>query len=202
LSTKVPEGFAWKIDNAIINGTGALQPLGVLESPALITIDEEEDQEADTIVFMNIVKMWAALYGRGQNKAIWVVSPSVATQLMTMQFPGTGTAVPVYIPPSGLPDSPYAKLLGRPVITTEAANTLGDTGDIILMDPTKYMTVTKTAGMRTDVSMHLFFEYDALAFRFLLRVGGKPWWSAPILGKDGTTKYSAFVTLPDREGSA
>jgi HK97 family phage major capsid protein len=202
LSAKVPEAIGFKIDDAIINGTGTGQPLGVLASPALLTIAEETSQEADTIVFMNIVKMWAAMYGRGQNRAIWVTSPSVATQLMTMAFPGAGTAVPVYLPPNGLADSPYAKLLGRPIVVSEAAATLGDQGDIILMDPTQYMTVTKSIGLRADVSMHLFFDYDVTAYRFILRVGGKPWWSGPILGKDGVREYSAFVALAEREGPA
>ncbi|MDR1658886.1 MAG: phage major capsid protein [Desulfovibrio sp.] len=200
LSSKVSEDIGFKIDNAIINGTGTGMPLGVLASPALLTVDGEDDQEADTIIFMNIVKMWAALYGRGQNKAIWIVSPSVATQLMTMSFPGSGTAVPVYLPPGGLADSPYAKLLGRPIVATEAAAALGSPGDIILMDPTKYMTVTKSTGLRAEVSMHLFFDYDVTAFRFVMRIGGKPWWSAPITGRDGVTKYSAFVALAEREG--
>jgi HK97 family phage major capsid protein len=201
LQTKVPENMGFKLDDAVLNGTGTSQPLGILNSPALVTVDEATGQAAGSIVYQNIVDMWAKLYGRGQNKAIWVVSPSVSAQLMSMSFPGAGTAVPVYLPPSGLAEAPYAKLLGRPVIATEAANAMGDVGDIILMDPSKYLTVTKSTGMRADTSMHLFFDYDVTAFRFIMRVGGKPWWSGPILSKDGVTEYSAFVALAERAGS-
>jgi hypothetical protein len=49
---------------------------------------------------------------------------------------GTG-GVPVYLPPGGLSESPYAILKGRPVIPVEYCATLGTVGDIILADFTQ-----------------------------------------------------------------
>lgn len=198
LMAKVPENMGFAIDNAIINGTGTGQPLGILQSGALVTMPAEASQVADTITFDNIVSMWSRMYGRGQNNSVWIVNPAASAQFMRMSFPGTGTAVPVYLPPNGLAGTPYATLMGRPVIPTEAANAVGDVGDIILADMSKYMTVQKTIGMRADTSIHLYFDYDVTAFRFIIRIGGKPWWEAPITGKDGTTHYSAFVALAER----
>jgi HK97 family phage major capsid protein len=116
---------------------------------------------------------------------------------MTMQFPGTGTAVPAYLPPGGLSAQPYGTLMGRPVISTEAAGALGDVGDISFVDFSQYMSVLKSGGVRQDISIHLFFDYDITAFRFVLRVGGQPWWNSPIARANGLSR-SPFVTLGAR----
>lgn len=202
ISSRVPEVMGYTLNKAIISGTGDTygQPLGVLNSDALVTVAAEANQPADTVTFKNICAMWARLHARGQNRAIWVVNPIVSEQLMSMAFPGTGTAVPVYLPPNGLEERPYSRLMGRPVIASEACSALGDVGDIMLLDLSQYMAVTKTIGMRADVSMHLYFDYDIMTYRFIMRIGGKPWWTAPILGSDGVTAYSAFVALAERAG--
>ena len=115
-----------------------------------------------------------------------------------MSFEGTSSSVPSYFPPGGLADAPYGRLKGRPVIPTQAAQTLGDEGDITLVDLKSYMTLVKTGGMRSDVSMHLYFDYDIMAFRFILRIDGQPYLSAPIDPLHGTTTLSPFVTLAAR----
>lgn len=196
--SKVPGNMAFALNDAIINGTGTGQPAGILGAGALLTVDAEAGQVADTINYINIVKMWSSLYSQGKGKAVWLAHPQVDAQLMMMSFPGTGTAVPVYLPPRGAADTPYASLFGRPVIPTEACPVIGDKGDLILTDLTQYMTVVKTIGLRADVSMHLYFDYDVMAFRFILRFGGAPWWSSPILGKAAGVQYSAFVALAER----
>ena len=202
ITSRVPEVMGYTLNKAIIAGTGDTygQPLGVLNSDALVTVAAETSQAADTVTFKNICAMWSRLHARGQNRAIWVVNPIVSEQLMSMAFPGTGTAVPVYLPPNGLEERPYSRLMGRPVIASEACSALGDVGDILLLDLSQYMAVTKTVGMRADVSMHLYFDYDVMTYRFIMRIGGKPWWTAPITGSDGTTTYSAFVALAERAG--
>jgi HK97 family phage major capsid protein len=117
-----------------------------------------------------------------------------------MEFPGSVTTHPVYLPAGGLSASPYSSLKGRPILTTEACNTLGDKGDIFLADLSKYMSAVKSGGVRTDVSMHLWFDQDMLAYRFILRVGGQPWWSSAISPRTGTNTRSCFVTLDERAG--
>jgi HK97 family phage major capsid protein len=87
--------------------------------------------------------------------------------------------------------------MGRPVISTEAAAALGDAGDISFVDFSQYMSVIKSGGIRQDVSIHLFFDYDITAFRFVLRVGGQPWWNTAITRLNGLSR-SPFVTLGAR----
>ena len=198
LRRKVPEKFTFKVNDAIVNGTGAGQPKGLLNADALITVAKESGQAADTIVFNNIVNMWSRLYAGCRANAIWLINQDIEPQLLGMQFPGTGTAVPVYLPPGGLSASPFGLLMGKPVIPVESAQTLGDAGDIILGDLGQYLTVMKTGGIRQDVSMHLWFDYDMMAFRFIMRLGGQPWWSAVITPANGTNTRSCVVTLAAR----
>lgn len=200
ITSKVPQKMGFALNDAIINGDGTGKPMGIMNSGALLTAAAEASQTADTITYRNIVSMWARLHSAGKSKSVWLVNPMVDEQLMMMSFPGSGTAVPVYMPPAGAADTPYARLFGRPVIPTEACAAVGDVGDILLADLSQYMSATKTQGMRADVSMHLYFDYDIMAFRFILRFGGKPWWSAPIDGKAAGVKYSAFVALAERAG--
>lgn len=46
--------------------------------------------------------------------------------------------------------------------------------------------------------MHLYFDTAHVAFRFILRVGGMPWWSAPADTLNGSSSLSPYVTLAAR----
>jgi HK97 family phage major capsid protein len=88
--------------------------------------------------------------------------------------------------------------MGRPVIPVEACKTLGDKGDIILGDLSKYLTLVKTGGIRADVSIHLWFDYATTAFRFIFRVAGQPHFSSTITPQNGTATRGHFVALAER----
>lgn len=54
------EEIAFQIDNAIINGSGAGQRLGVINSSATVTAIKETGPAASTVVFVNFLS-----YGPG-----------------------------------------------------------------------------------------------------------------------------------------
>jgi HK97 family phage major capsid protein len=128
---------------------------------------------------------------------VWLINQDVEPLLQAMAFPAaSGSAVfPAYLPPGGLSDSPYGRLMGRPVLPLEACQTVGTEGDIILTDPTQYLVVMKASGIRSDVSIHLYFDSDHVAFRFIMRVGGQPYWPAAITRQNGSNTLSSIVTL-------
>lgn len=203
LRRKVPEKFDYKIQNAIVNGTGAGQPLGILQSPALVSVAKDTNispsQQADTVLYSNIVNMYARMYAPCRSRAVWLINQDIEPQLYTMAFdPNNQTKVPVYLPAGSVAGSPFGTLFGRPVLPIESCSTLGDKGDIIFADLTQYLTVLKTGGIRQDISMHLFFDYDTMAYRFIFRVAGMPWWGAPITPANGNNTRSCFVTLDER----
>jgi HK97 family phage major capsid protein len=191
------EEINFVVGDSIINGIGAGQPLGILNSPALVTVNKESGQTAATVVAQNLVNMWARLWAPCRTSAVWLINQDVESQLHTMTV-GTGSAATLaYLPPGGLSAKPFATLLGRPVMPVEWCPTLGTVGDVILADLRHYVTITK--GMvESMMSIHLRFDYDESTFRFIFRVDGQPWWSAALTPYKGSNTQSAFVVLQTR----
>lgn len=199
VNRKAPEKIVFKVNDAIINGTGVGMPLGILKSPGTVIVAKESSQTADTVVFANLTKMWTSLTPMARRNARWLMNADVEGQLMGLSFPGTGTAVPVYMPPGGLSAAPYGTLFGRPIAYSEAMPPLGDEGDIILGDLSNYLSGVKAGGVKSDVSIHVWFDYDITAFRFVLRVGGQPWWNAPVAPfQAGAASRGFFAALGAR----
>lgn len=206
LNRKVPQKLASAINLAIVQGTGAGQPLGILNAGHTVSVAKVTAQVADTLVGLNIINMYSRMYAPWRRNAAWLINQDIEPQLFTLMKQGrldTGAVDPgwgavLYVPAGGLSGQPYATLFGRPVIATQACETLGDKGDIIFAALDQYLTVQKSAGMRNDVSIHLWFDQDTTAFRFIMRLAGQPWWNTTIAARDGSTTYSAFVTLDER----
>ena len=197
ISQAFTEEFGFVLDDAIFRGGGAGLPLGILNSPALVTVAAEAGQAAGTIVYENIVNMWSRAWARGRANSVWLINQDVEPQLHTMSLAvGTG-GVPVYMPAGGASASPYATLYGRPVIPIEQASTLGTEGDISLVDLSQYLMIDK-GGVQQASSIHVAFLTDETAFRFVYRCDGQPVWNAPLTPAQGTNTLSPFVTLEDR----
>ena len=189
--------FGFVMDDEIVRGTGAGQCLGLLNAGALVTVNKETGQEADTLVKENIDKMWSRLYAPARMNAVWLINQEVEPQLDNLQMViGTG-GVPVYLPPGGLADTPYARLKGRPVIPIEHCAALGDLGDILLVNLSEYLLIKK-GGLKQDSSMHVRFIYGEMTFRFTMRNNGQPLWERPLTPYKGASTLSPFVTLQAR----
>jgi len=154
LNSKAPEVIGAKINDAIVNGTGAGMPMGFMNSGALISVAKETSQVADTLVPENIDKMWARMQAKSWRNSVWLINQDVMTALDGMQrlvknVAGTENVggYGAYQPAGGLSASPYGTLKGRPVMPIEGMQTLGDAGDIALVDLSKYMAATKAGGV-------------------------------------------------------
>jgi len=189
--------LAFELDNRIINGTGAGQPLGVLNAACLVSVTKETGQASTTFLYENAVKMYARLNPSSLAGAAWFVNQDVLPQLFVMSLAvGTGGA-PVYMPAGNAAGRPFATLLGLPVIPIEQAKTLGTAGDVILADFGQYLLARK--GMiQADSSIHVQFTTDQIAFRYLMRVDGQPWWSAALTPANGSNTLSPFVVVASR----
>lgn len=200
LRMKAPAKMVAKINTAIVRGTGVGQPLGILNAGSLVSVAKETSQDAATIWFANIVKMYSRLYAPLRGNAIWLINQDVEQSLYQMAFdPEATSKVPVYLPPGGLSASPYGSLLGRPVVPVEPCSTLGTQGDIFLVDLQQYLALTKAGGgVQTDVSMHLYFDQALQAFRFIFRCNGQPLWGSTLSPEQGSNTRSWAVTLDAR----
>jgi HK97 family phage major capsid protein len=182
------EELAWQVDRAVLTGTGAGVPLGVLNSAALITVAKAIGQAPATIVAENTQAMFARLPAPSRRRAVWLVNEDVESILST--FP-----VQIY-QPAGMNGSQYATLHGRPVIVIEQASALGTPGDIVLSDLSRYVTVSAPA--QFVISLDAAFDTDEAAFRATWMIDGKPLHSAPITPFNGTATRSPFVALQAR----
>lgn len=195
LSSKVPEKFTSFINDVIINGDGIAKPMGMLNSGCKVTVAAVSGQGAGTVVSRNITDMWTRAYGPLRRSAIWFINQDVEPALQNLVIPGTNPSFPAYLPPGGLSGAPYSTLFGRPVMPIEACSSLGTEGDIILAIPSQYLVAVKGGGIKTDVSMHLYFDTDHTAFKFVMRIGGQSYWPAAIARKNGSNTLSPIVTL-------
>lgn len=200
------EEFAFRMDDGMINGTGAGMPLGILNSPALITIAKESGQATATIVFNNVTKMYYRLHARSRLNSCWFVNQDTEQQLLTMSLAvGTGgssvvqgigpAGVGAYVPGSNFQDG-FARLLNRPVVPIEQAQTLGTLGDIILADMSQVVRIQKD--MQSAASMHVKFLTDEMTYRFIWRADAQPIWHTALTPFNGTNTLSPFVALAAR----
>ena len=83
--------MGFKVDDAIINGSGVGLPLGIMNSGALITVAKESGQAADTILHENVQKMWNRLSVKDRANATWYINQEIEPQLENMVLP-IGTA--------------------------------------------------------------------------------------------------------------
>jgi HK97 family phage major capsid protein len=192
-----PKEMSFMMEDEIINGTGAGQMLGILNSLALVTVAKETAQGAATIQKENIDKMWSQLYEGGRASAVWLINQDVEPQLDNMQMVIGVGGVPVYMAPGESVETPFARLKGRPVIPVEYCSTLGTVGDIMLVDLSQYLMIDKGGPMGVS-SIHVRFLNDEEAFRFTMRNDGQPSWISALAPYKGNKTQSAYVALATR----
>lgn len=189
------EELLWLTENAIINGTGAGQPLGIMNAGCTIEVDEEVGQDADTLVAENVVKMWQRRLPRGQY--VWLTGQDTFMERINMTFDvGTAGSL-VFMPPGGISGSQYGTIFGAPVLEIEYAANLGDTGDLILANMNEYLVCDKGTPQSAQ-SIHIRFDYDEMAFRFIYRVDGQPTLGSAIMPANDGDTISPFLYLGER----
>ena len=186
------EEFGFKIDDAILDGSGEGEPLGILNSGAIVKVEKEKEQ-TDIITVENLIKMWNRLWARSRANAVWYINQELEPYLYTLKLGDK----PVYIPAGGISEKPYGTIFGRPVVPLEQCSAAGEVGDIILADIGQYLLIDK-GGIKAASSIHVRFLYDENVFRFIYRVDGKPIWNKPLTPYKGKATVSPFVALDKR----
>lgn len=189
----------YQLDKSLIRGNGVGKPLGILSSPARVTVTKESGQEADTIVADNILNMWSRRLSSGAGAdLVWLVNQDIEPQLGKLTIAtGSYSGQVTYLPPGGFADRPYATMMGRPVIPCEHCSTLGDEGDIILCDFKTYLSINK-GQVNQLASPHVQFLRDLLCLKFTFRVNGRPAYNSPVTTEQSAATRSSFITLQTR----
>lgn len=203
LTDLVAREFAWKADEAIYcgSGTGSM-PLGMVNASnaALVTVPKEAEQAAKSITVANIFALWNRMPAQCRANARWYINQDMETDLMQLLLEtssgGNANGAQLYLP-AGAYGNESGKILGRDVVPLEQASALGAVGDIAFLDASQYLLIERT-GITRQVSMHMYFDTDQMAYKFSWRVGGRPDWSTTITGNNSTIARSPYVTLAAR----
>ena len=178
-------GIAWMEDYAFLQGTGAGEPLGVINAGATITV--ARTGTTTPIVYGDLVNMMENFLPTGRG--VWVFNQSAFSNLMNMQDPSAS-----YIWQPNLQAGVPAMLWGMPVIFTEKTPVVGSAGDAILADFRYYLIGDRQATTIESTNQYRW-QYDLTSWRAVHRVDGQPWLSAPLTLQDGTLQVSPFVIL-------
>ena len=198
LPDKIASSIRWKTNESILFGSGTGVPVGCLNAGATVTVAKESGQATQTLVPQNLAKMIARLPSGSFANAVWIVNNDVLPALFTLTLGNYPIYLPTGLNVGGMQVSPYGTLLGRPLYVSQHANTFSAQGDILLVDLKYYQTITKSGGMQTATSMHLYFDADLTAFRTTFRMDGQSKLAAPITPAKGATSMSPFIQLAAR----
>lgn len=176
-------GIMWMEDYAFLHGTGVAQPLGIFNSPALITVRRET---ANKVLYIDLVRMLAKVLPSATTE--WIISQTVLPELLNMQD-GDGRLIWATATEGGA-----RTLLGLPYRVSEKMAPLGTTGDVLLADFSFYLIGDRQS---TTVESTKFeaWQYDKTSWRAVHRVDGQPWLNAPLTYSDGVTTVGPFVAL-------
>jgi HK97 family phage major capsid protein len=196
LESAFVDELIFQVEDAIVEGTGAGQPLGYQNAPCLVSVAKEAGQAAASIMVANLSKMWARLPARSQSNAVWLVNVDTQPQIDVLTIPaGTAGIDPRFV---SYDQAGALRIKGRPVVPVEYCATLGTVGDIALVDLSRYRLIRKGNGAETASSMHVRFTQGEQTFKATYRVDGQPVPRSAITPFKGSNTLSPFIVLATR----
>ncbi len=186
------DAVADAVIRARISGTGAGEPLGILNSPALITLSTT-GQTTGTLTSGNILGMRKRCWR--YSTAVWLANHDTYEALAGVHVAGTNSDSFLFQPARGIdvPDT----LLGRPIIFTEYAQSINTVGDVMLVNWSEYL-VGNLQGIQVAESMHVRFLNNENAFRVTMRQAGAPWWRSALTPVNSSDTLGPFIALATR----
>lgn len=193
------DGLNFQMNKVILGGTGAGQPLGLLNAPCKVSISKETGQAANTILYENVINMYSRV--SDPTNAVWICNPNILPELMKLNMAiGTGGAA-VWLPANGAAGSPNQTLMGRPIIFSHHAKTLGTEGDLMFVDMSQYLIGMAAGDDSVEFDSTVYFKFDTgqKTFRWTTYMDGQPWWPTYITPPEATTStISPVITLAVR----
>jgi HK97 family phage major capsid protein len=186
-----PMGFAgaikWEEEYTFLRGSGAGQPMGVINAPGTITVPRQQQ------LFLNVGDITAMIEASYGDNLVWHISRSQMGNLLQLNGPA-GSASPQYVfMPAGLGGVP-ATLMGYPIIWSDKLPRRFSTGDIVLANWQYYLIGDRQMTTIDSTNVERF-RYDQTSWRAVHRVDGQPQLRAPLTYDDGLTSVAPFVVL-------
>lgn len=199
LNEKAPLALGWQIAEGWIRGNGIGKPLGyeAAANAGRIEVPKETSQKAGTIYAENVSNMSARIAEGPGSRLLWLCHRSCIPRLISLKI---GNEPSWVAQNQGLQGAPNGMLLAVPIKFSQHATVAGTVGDISLIDFSGYAAFVHSSGTRFDASLHLYFDFDKYALRWIARVAGMPLLSTPIIPRSGgaDNSLSHFVQLATR----
>lgn len=178
-----------KNERNILRGNGAGEPLGILNSSAIINVTPATN---DVFSWPDVGAMYSRYRGAG-GTPIWLIHPSIWPDIMGMTTPSGASAWSM-----NLQSANGANLNGFQILTSEHLPQANNSGCVMFVDLKAYI-MWKRSDISIAFSEHAAFRDDQGTWRFTQRVDGKPWLKQPLVLPDPQGNYtvSPFVNLND-----
>jgi HK97 family phage major capsid protein len=143
------------LNKAIITGVGCLTgPQGIALDRGCVTVPKGSTPTG-TITSALIDAMWSSLYAGSKQNAVWLANDDTiqAIDQLTTASSATASQEINYISfvPAGRYGQSFPTLKGRPIIPCEQCPVIGQTGDLILWDPSDYILTYRSSQQAASI---------------------------------------------------
>src|SRR5271166_3038571 len=168
LTTLFQEAVAWSYDYYILQGKLANEPQGVITAPGAYLYPRTNN---GSVTVTDIITMLSHLYTQSWDNACFIANPGLIPIIGTLTQ-GTGGNFFAWLNPTPNQQSnegPLAQkmpaiLAGLPIFWSEKASAVGQQGDLILADFSKYLLGDRLA-IQIEVSPHIRFTQNQMMWR-------------------------------------
>ena len=174
-------------DYHFLRGDGNSKPLGIINSPGAKVIDRNTSAE---ILYEDVINMEASVYPESQSNLLWVASQSAFNDIKDMK---DSEGKRIYTDGNLVKGIP-SMLDGIPLKWTGRVPTLGNKGDLMLLDLRYYM-IKDGSGLYIAASEHAAFKKNKTLIKIVFNVDGQSWLEEPLTLEDEDTKVSPLVIL-------
>ena len=168
-------------------GDGVNKPLAVLNTPGAIEVDRNTSAN---ILFEDVVNIEKSMLPQAMNDAIWVASQSAYSDIKDMKDSDGNR---IYTGPNIVKGVP-AMLDGREIKFTGRTSTIGNKGDLMLVN-LEYYLIKDGSGLYIAASEHVKFTSNKTVIKIVFNIDGQSWVNEPLTLEDGSTKVSPIVVL-------
>lgn len=178
-------------ETEFLTGTNAAtRPTGIISHAGTIAVNRAT---ANRVTYADIVNMFASSFGVGNY--VWVAAKSALPQLMQMKdFEAADSDAPNLVFQPDARTGVLGTMLGLPLVYTDLLPALGTKGDLMLAN-FQYYLIKDGYGIEIGASEHVYYTSNRTVIKAFWNVDGKPWLTAPITLRDGSTEVSPFVVL-------
>jgi HK97 family phage major capsid protein len=197
LRNLITRGQTEKIERLILLGSGASQPLGILNGDCLISLTVDTSDSFVLADMSEMISRFKPMFSQTDDNQIsggaWLMHRSMLPDIYALE---TGTGGSVWN--TNVSQGPTMVLDGRPIIFSEHLAQANSSGALLLAELASYI-LFELGGMYIDYSEHADFTNGNDVWRYGARIDGKPWLNSEITlaGPGSAYTVSPFVKMDD-----